>query len=681
MALYTALLEIAYLFWRACYTLCLTNILNAFVSVLLLSAEALGCIQQMIFYRIMAAPRVRRPHRLSTLDYYPSVDVFIATYNEPLEVLRRTLTACTYLDYPKDKLNVYVLDDGCRNEVRSLAEQLGIHYIARPTREHAKAGNLNYALSKTKGELIVTLDADMVPKSFFLKRTVGYFKKRRVAFVQAPQIFFNPDLFQHNLRSNDQVTNEQDFFMIEMQSARESFNSVMYVGSNTVFSRRALETIGGFLTGTLTEDVATSMLLQARGYKGKFVRDVLAKGLSPESFEELLHQRDRWCRGNLQVAKKWNPLTLPGLRMMQRFIYMSGVLYWYFGVQKIIFIAAPILYLDFGIQPLRAALLPLAAMWLPKFLASMLTFRVLAGDRRNLYWSHIYETAQAPVLARSALAETLGIAHKNRFHVTRKGVTQSSVRIASKVFWTHCVLLGFCLSGFVASMHSLVTTHAIGGAYVVNELWNLYNTVAVILSIFVSIEQPRYRRTERFPKQVHCKVFNDRECYEGYSVDISETGIRVELPYASLVLSGEWKIAIEGLSSTPLAVRAIAWTGAKEDPFRYRFEWVHLTHEQYRELVKFIFDDEEDVENQYRLAAGHSVLATLFRTWHVKVDSLPPKGDRAQRNRTSRDSWHNTDVLNILDSEYKNVRAMQLCKTDRACRPGPHCILNLSTCA
>src|SRR5947209_10555747 len=176
---------VVYLVWRLTSTLVLTGPAIAF-SLLLLAVECLGVAQQLLFAFFMARP-FRRPEEDWPADEpLPTVDVFVATYDESLVILRRTLTACAQLHYPKDRLDVYVLDDGNREPVRRLAAQLGLHYIARPTHEHAKAGNLNYALARTSGSLLFLLDADMVPKSTALHRMIGYFRDPRMGFVQAP---------------------------------------------------------------------------------------------------------------------------------------------------------------------------------------------------------------------------------------------------------------------------------------------------------------------------------------------------------------------------------------------------------------------------------------------------------------------------------------------------------------
>lgn len=114
-------------------------------------------------------------------DELPSVDVFIPTYDEPFEVLEKTITGALCLDYPN--VQVWVLDDGRRPWLRALCTQKGAGYLTRADNLNAKAGNINHALTKTSGEFFVIFDADFVPQRNFLMRTVGFFADPKVGIV------------------------------------------------------------------------------------------------------------------------------------------------------------------------------------------------------------------------------------------------------------------------------------------------------------------------------------------------------------------------------------------------------------------------------------------------------------------------------------------------------------------
>ena len=153
----------------------------------------------------------RRPATRDVTTTSWKIAVLVPTYNEGLEVLTPTVAAAVAMRIDHE---TWVLDDGARPEVERLATELGAHYLARPTHEHAKAGNLNHALGVIDAELIAVLDADHVASPDFLVRTLGYFGDPRLALVQTPQEFYNVDSFEHeaggvNRTAADGVSSER----------------------------------------------------------------------------------------------------------------------------------------------------------------------------------------------------------------------------------------------------------------------------------------------------------------------------------------------------------------------------------------------------------------------------------------------------------------------------------------
>jgi cellulose synthase (UDP-forming) len=125
------------------------------------------------------------------------VDVFIPTYNEPLQIVRATVLGALAMDYPAEKLKVTLLDDGRRDDFRDFATTIGVGYLTRENNVHAKAGNINHALEHTQGEFIAIFDADHVPTRPFLRMTLGWFlSDPRVGLVQTPHHFYSPDPFE-----------------------------------------------------------------------------------------------------------------------------------------------------------------------------------------------------------------------------------------------------------------------------------------------------------------------------------------------------------------------------------------------------------------------------------------------------------------------------------------------------
>lgn len=589
---FAILIQTGYMVWRALYTIPTFNIFTLFFGGMLFLAELLALLQSTT-HRVMFlkdfTPVIKT---LNDLDVLPTVDILIATYNEPVSILRNTVAAATSQKYPKDKYKVYICDDGCREEVRLLAEEYGAVWAIREKHTHAKAGNLNNCLQNyASGELFAVLDADMITKSTFLERMVGYFDDPKMALVQAPQVFYNPDPFQNNLKLFETIPNEQDFFMREVLERRSMFNAVLNVGSNAIFRRSSIEAIGWIPVGTITEDMATSMLLQARGYNTTFVNENLAMGLSPDYFADYVVQRDRWCRGNIQVMKKWNPLKLPGLTFMQRLIYLDGVMYWFFGLQKLIYYIGPMLFLLFGIPIYYSDVFTMLLFFVPTYYSASLIFTLFGHKSRTYTWAHIYESALAPYLSISALSELL-FSNKIKFSVTPKGKSASHTYFAFRVAMPHIILAIFSVVSLAIGINKMLTdVNYMMPVYLVNLFWLLYNMLGIFVAIFVCFEKQRFRAAERF--SIKDRLFLQLPDGSGVYVDlldISVAGCAVS-PVHPIAdpdsYSGQKMTLIfpDAYFNLPCVfLRSRSW-GKK-----LIFTFSDLSTNQYSTLVNFIFD-------------------------------------------------------------------------------------------
>ncbi|WP_312941278.1 cellulose synthase catalytic subunit, partial [Oscillibacter sp.] len=393
----TVILNTVYLYWRIRYTLPLEyGTISIIAGVSLLAVEVLGALESLVHYFNMHRIE-NHPVPVVPPELFPEVDIFIATYSEPEELLYKTVNGCKYMEYPDpEKVHIYLCDDGNRSEIRRLAREMKVRYIGRSENTGAKAGNLNNALARTKSSLIVTLDADMIPQRKFLMHCVPYFvdaelknktrsekDKIRMGFVQTPQSFYNPDLFQFFLYSENRIPNEQDYFYKDIQVSRNRSNSVIYGGSNTVLSRAAIEDIGGFYQGAITEDFATGILLQKKKYICYAINEVLASGLSPTDLPSLIQQRIRWARGCIQTGRKLHILFTPKLTMGQKANYWASIWYWFGPVKRFIYIMSPILFAVFGFMVIKCTLPEVLIFWLPMYLSSNVTLRMFSQGIRS----------------------------------------------------------------------------------------------------------------------------------------------------------------------------------------------------------------------------------------------------------------------------------------------------------
>ncbi len=433
------LVGVVYILWRITSIPIDKGIISLILGSILFLAELLGLIAFLDFVYLFTKKYKLELKTLDDFDYrkIPSIDVLICTYNEPLSLLEKTIAACTNLEYPKDKLKIYVCDDGRRNSLKDMCKEYNINYITREDNEGAKAGNINNALKYLKGDLFAVLDADMIPKKEFLLRTVGYFSNENMAFVQTPQVYYNQDMYQYNLSKN--IPNEQDFFMRDIQEARAARNAVLHVGTNALFRRKYVNEIGGYPTCSITEDMAVGMLLQSKGYDSLLINEELVLGLSATTFNELVKQRDRWCRGNIQFLKHFNPIFTKGLTFAQKIAYFDGGVYWFSNFQKIIFIACPIIYMLTSKLIIDAPINQLLNVYIPFIVGQILIFNALSPGNRSLRWAHYYEVAMAPHLSFSILKEMLFL--KAKFNVTSKDIYNDRKQFQFAVAFPHIFIL------------------------------------------------------------------------------------------------------------------------------------------------------------------------------------------------------------------------------------------------
>ena len=520
-------LYIRYLVWRLFYTIPTDDLASMAIGWTVYLAELYGLCQFAFFAYQSWSPLERQPVPLAT---YPTIDIMVTVVDEPLEILSQTLVGCLSQDYPKDRFRVYVLDDGHRQEVKALAESLGCRYLRRPDRpRHAKAGNLNHALRLTDGDLIAVFDVDHVPTHAFLKDTVGFFTDPKVAIVQTPHHFYNPDIFQRNLRVGDQVKNEQALFFRALQVGRDAHNSAFFAGSGGLFRRKPLEEIGGFQTATITEDIHTSMQLHAKGYKSCYLNRVLSAGLMPETFESYLKQRKRWAMGCIQVLQHDNPLTKRGLSLAQRIDYFGSIFYFFFGTPRLICLVAPLASLLFQIPPLKANVWALSTYFFSFYIASTLVMRPISRGSRNPFWSDIYEIAMCFSLSAVAL-KTLATPRKERpFEITPKGQrVKKNTSTELSLAWPLLLTFALLIVGLVWGVQQWRQGTGDPGLPV-SLFWGSVNLLLLTIALFVASEQNQGRHMFRLTRDYAGEILIDGDTVPARVINISERGAALVL--------------------------------------------------------------------------------------------------------------------------------------------------------
>lgn len=531
-----------YMYWRVTSSLGFEGSLDMFFGYGLVAAELYALVVLLLGYVQTAWPLQRKPHPLPPDSReWPSVDVFIPTYNEPLDIIRRTTLAAMAIDWPHDKLKVYVLDDGRRPAFREFCESVGVGYIVRPDNLHAKAGNLNNALRCTDGEYIAMFDADHVPTRSFLQVCMGWFlKDAKLSLLQTPHFFFSPDPFEKNLQTFRSVPNEGELFYGLIQDGNDLWNATFFCGSCAVIKRGPLEEVGGIATQTVTEDAHTALKLNRAGYNTAYLPLPQAAGLATESLSSHIAQRVRWARGMAQIFRTDNPLLGKGLALGQRLCYVNAMLHFFYGLPRLVFLTAPLAYLIFEAQVFQAPALLIMAYALPHIMIASVTNSTIQGRFRHSFWNEVYETVLAWYIMRPVMLAMINPTF-GEFNVTSKGGRIEEGYFAWKLARPYIAVLLLNLTGAGFGLYKLAfEPDASATTILINLAWTLYNIIISSAAVAVASETRQIRAEPRvFATLPAMLSFEDGKTVVCTTNDFSQRGVGLTLPDGVQVERGQ----------------------------------------------------------------------------------------------------------------------------------------------
>lgn len=650
----TTIVSLIYIIWRIFFTIPTGYGIVSFIcGIILVVCEAIGIFEEYEHYVSVAKKLVPTKPELKPEDY-PDVDVFIATHNESTDLLYKTVNGCTYMEYPdKSKVHIYICDDANRPEMKALAEQLGVGYFGLENNKDAKAGNLNNAMRLTSSKLIATFDADMIPRRDFLMATVPYFfRDEKVGFIQTPQSFYNADLFQFNLYSEDKVPNEQDFFFKEINVGRNRVNAPIYAGSNTLISRQALEEVGGIQTGTVTEDFATGVYIQSKGYKCYAIDDVHANGLAPTDVMSLVKQRERWGRGCVQSFKKANILSNKGLSIGAKISYFSCLLYWWTFIRRYVYIISPILFAVFGVRIVDCSLKEILIFWLPYFILNRYSTKLIAGKIRTSRWSDIIDTIIFPFMIIPIFKETVGIKEK-KFVVTVKD--RSSFEKNAKLIYAlpHIFLLVFAFIGLFMCIGQSIKYETF--ATVIIIFWLCIDIYNLFMAVFFMMGRSDLRENTRFNANLPIVLNVKDKIINATTKDISETGLNVIFDYPEYIeedsivkfnLKNEFYEA-KGLCKINSVVNS-------KDGWQYRFIITSLEEKDRREYYQLVYDRKHSYPTKMR--KGLSIYSDFYNNINKRIDGYANSNRTYPRIAVNENYKTSEDKeVTVIDFNYKYI--------------------------
>jgi cellulose synthase (UDP-forming) len=482
----------------------------ALYSWIVYAAELIGFARTLMF--LVSAVRV--PHREA--PPLPAagliVDVLIPTLDEPLDVVRRTVLAALAIRYPHE---TWLLDDGGRPEMRQLAEETGCRYVARTEHVDAKAGNLNHALTLANGAFVTIFDADHVANPRFLDRTLGYFDDDRLAFVQTPQAFYNIESFEH-LSPKRTRSNGGSFFHHVVQRSRDASNATIFSGSAAVFRRQALDDVSGFATGTISEDVHTSLRLHAAGWQSIFHSEILSAGMAPLDGAGFRGQRLRWAQAALQLLLRENVAAHRGLTSGQRLAYLMHIANNMEGWRHLFIYTLPIAILVTGILPAQTSAASFLAHFVPYFVATNVAIGEFARGHARPDESAVYNLARCP----AAIVGLFTAPLQRSFRVTPK-VRGHRSRFPESAFTDAVLLLTLGAIIFAAGEAAAGRSPLAASALAVVVAWASYHVFTAMRLLMLEHRCARDRRAgPRFEESLPATIERIDDIQSRYTVEV-----------------------------------------------------------------------------------------------------------------------------------------------------------------
>ncbi len=583
-----SLLTARYLHWRITSSLNLSTNLSTGLSLLLLAAEAWlllsGLLPLWLAWRRFPDRRetmdqLREQWQLS--DWRPTVDILVPTYGEPLEVLERSLIACCHQHYRPSC--VWVLDDSGRSEVQQLALRLGCRYRHRPERTNAKAGNLNDGLRHCSGELVAVFDADFMPQSDFLDCCIGFLQDPSVGLLQTPQTFINADPVMRNLGMERWLLPDEESFYRWIEPVRDGWGAVVCAGTAFLARRSAIDSVGGFREGAISEDFMTGLRMRRRGWRLLYLQQKLSAGLAAETMADFVRQRQRWANGTLQSLRlRDGPLGGGELLFSERVAYLEGVVHWFNNLPRLVLMLMPLSYGLLGTVPILISSREALSLLLPLWATLLLSIGWINRGSRTALLSELTGWVLTVPLTLTVFTNLLG--QIGGFRVTPKHQKRDRGSFSLVLV---IPLLGLLLLNLI-NLFGLITTASLNSEMLDARPLGLTWAVINLLSIGIALracwdppaQDPAPWQAMSLPGVLEDQSGQSQECR---ITALSESGAELEIaaPTSAPTLFTKLRWTDEVL---PLAVALESKRGN-----RLSFRWQQLDGQSRQPLILWLF--------------------------------------------------------------------------------------------
>jgi len=643
-----------YLYYRTSYTLNFDGWINSIFCSLLYAAELYAILTLALAYFQTLKVQEREPVDLAAIpqkDWY-TVDIYIPTYNEEIEIVRKTTLAALACDYAPGKKKVYILDDGRpekypvedprheefrgrRADLQQMCLDLGCTLMTRDSNAHAKAGNINTTFGKTNGDLVLILDCDHIPSRKILMNTVGFFIDPKVSFVQTPHWFYNPDPFERNLRTGGKIPVGNELFYKVLQKGNDFWNAAFFCGSAAVIRKTHAMEVGGIAVETVTEDCHTALRLHSRGYKSIYYDKIMVAGLAPEKFSSYVGQQVRWARGMAQILRLENPMFNPKLNLTipQRICYLSATSHFFYGFPRLVYAIAPTLFLLFGVNSIRGLGLETLAYAAPHILLALNANHIIYKHVRFSFWNEIFEFVmafQAGFVTLMALINPkLG-----SFNVTDKGLSVTKRSFDWESMRGLVIVTLMVLTALLAVPFWLILRPEDTQAVLVNAMWCVINFILLVAALLVAFEQPQIRTAHRLQRHLSVTIYSGDDICLGTTMNLSETGALVALDsWSDLLDEVEIEITGDFGAKALLPAKVIRVTPINDTQAQLAIDFLEPNRAQLDALSLVIYSDVNEWYSQKRESSDNPFSSFGFLATSLVRSFRETRSDTVQKIR------------------------------------------------
>ncbi len=425
----------------------------------------------MIFYYFKYRKKQVAPKR--ELKDFPVVTIQIPVYNE-LYVVNRVVDAVCLLDYPREMIEIQVLDDSTDETTSIVAQKIleksregfDIKHIRRESRQGYKAGALKFGLAQARGEYVAIFDADFIPREDFLKKTLPYFADFKVGLVQTRWEHINSD---YSLLTRAQAIALDGHFVIEQQVRNKAGFFINFNGTAGIWRRSCIEDAGNWESDTLAEDLDLSYRAQLKGWQFVFMKEYTSPAELPSDINGLRSQQFRWTKGAIEASKKLLPKVwkskLPIRVKIHSTIHLSASMVYPF-VLLIGILQVPIVFIKHGGQ--YDATFILMSGFIFAFFGSFMFYLYSQKDvykdwRRRIYLFPVFMAGSMGLSVNNTKAVIEGLINKKSEFVRtpkyggtgKQGSWADKKYTQRKINWVSIaefVLALYCLAGIIMSI-------------------------------------------------------------------------------------------------------------------------------------------------------------------------------------------------------------------------------------